>query len=77
MCKRFLWNEEVQIKGKALVVWDALYLPKVAGGLNITDIYVWNKTSILKHLWNLNKEKDKLLILWVHTFYIKGKKSWK
>ncbi|KAH0752152.1 hypothetical protein KY285_005300 [Solanum tuberosum] len=76
MCKRFLWNGETQVKGKALVVWDILCWPKVAGGLNVIDIYMWNKTAILKHLWDLNKKKDKLWIVWVHTFYLKGRKPW-
>ncbi|KAH0682843.1 hypothetical protein KY289_020595 [Solanum tuberosum] len=76
MCKRFLWNGETQVKGKALVAWDILCWPKVAGGLNVIDIYMWNKAAILKHLWDLNKKKDKLWIVWVHTFYLKGRKPW-
>ncbi|XP_049381354.1 uncharacterized protein LOC125845909 [Solanum stenotomum] len=31
MCKRFLWNGETQVKEKALIAWDTLCLPKVAG----------------------------------------------
>ncbi|KAH0720491.1 hypothetical protein KY284_005521 [Solanum tuberosum] len=71
MCKRFLWNGETQVKGKALVAWDILCWPKVAGGLYAIEIYMWNKAAILKHLWDLNKKKDKLWIVWVHTFYLK------
>ncbi|KAH0725555.1 hypothetical protein KY284_001420 [Solanum tuberosum] len=62
---RFLWNGETQVKGKALVAWDILCWPKVAGGLNVIDIYMWNKEAILKHLWDLNKKKDKVWIVWV------------
>ena len=60
MCRMFLWNGEKQGKGKALIAWETLCLPKVASGLNITNMYVWNKEAILKHLWNLCKKKDKL-----------------
>lgn len=76
MCKRFLWDGEVQAKGKARITWDTLCWPRVAGGLDITDTHVWNKAAKLKQLWNLNKKKGKLWIVWVHTFYSKGKKSW-
>ena len=50
------------------MAWETLCLPKVAGGLNITNMYVWNKEAILKHLWNRCKKKDKLWIVWFHTF---------
>ncbi|KAG5610973.1 hypothetical protein H5410_022254 [Solanum commersonii] len=49
---------------------------QVVGGLNIIDVYMWNKTTILKHLWNLSKKKDKLWIAWVHNYYIKNRKPW-
>ncbi|KAK4726871.1 hypothetical protein R3W88_031788 [Solanum pinnatisectum] len=39
-------------------------------------MYVWNKAAILKHMWNLCKKKDKLWIVWVHTFYLKGRDPW-
>ncbi|KAK4727001.1 hypothetical protein R3W88_031918 [Solanum pinnatisectum] len=76
MCKRFLWNGDKEGKGKALIAWETLCWPKTAGGLNITDMYVWNKTAILKHMWNLCKKKDRLWIVWVHTFYLKGRDPW-
>lgn len=47
-------------------------MPKVAGGLNITNIGLWNKAAILKHYWSLGQKKDRLWIKWVHTYYIKG-----
>lgn len=53
-------NSNKQGKGKALIARETLCLPKASGGLNITDIYVWNKVAILKHLRNLYKKKDTL-----------------
>ncbi|KAH0720194.1 hypothetical protein KY284_005224 [Solanum tuberosum] len=76
ICKRFLLNDDAQTKGKALVAWDKLCWPKVAGGMNITDVYVWNKVAILKYMWDLSKKKDKLWIVWVHTYYIKDRRPW-
>ena len=49
MCRRFLWNDDKQGKRRTLIAWETLCLTKVAGGLNITDMYVWNKAVILKH----------------------------
>ncbi|KAG5607203.1 hypothetical protein H5410_028695 [Solanum commersonii] len=46
-----------------------------AGGLNITDILVWNKAAILKHYSNLCKTEDKLWIQWVHILW-KRKAIW-
>ncbi|XP_070004226.1 uncharacterized protein LOC107821332 [Nicotiana tabacum] len=71
ICKRFLWTGETDGSKKALVAWKQLCWPKTAGGLNITDIIIWNKAAILKHLWNLCKKKDRLWIQWMHTYYIK------
>ncbi|KAG5615152.1 hypothetical protein H5410_014976 [Solanum commersonii] len=50
--------------------------PAVAGGLNVTDVYVWNKAAILKYLWDLSKKKDKLWIVWIYTYDIKDRRPW-
>ncbi|XP_070019933.1 uncharacterized protein [Nicotiana sylvestris] len=64
LCRRFLWNGNNECSKKALITWDKICLPKSAGGLNIVDIYTWNKAAILKHLWNLCKKKDRLWVQW-------------
>ncbi|XP_070015206.1 uncharacterized protein [Nicotiana sylvestris] len=74
ICKRFLWTGETENKAKALVAWKQLCWPKSAGGLNITDILIWNRAVLIKHLWNINKKKDRLWIQWIHTYYIKQQK---
>lgn len=74
--KRFLWTGEHQRKGKTTIAWDTMRKPKVAGGLNISEIQKWNKASIIKHMWSLSQKKDKLWIKWVHTYYLKGKQTW-
>ncbi|XP_060201738.1 uncharacterized protein LOC132630180 [Lycium barbarum] len=76
VCQKFLWTCAAEAKNKALVAWDQLCWPKTAGGLNITDVHTWNKAAIVKQLWNLSKKKDKLWIMWVHTYYIKGRAAW-
>lgn len=76
ICKRFLWNEEVQNRDKALLVWETLCNSKTEGALIILDIQTQNKATIIKLLWNLAKQKDKLSVIWVHSYYIKESRSW-
>lgn len=57
VCKRFLWNGEVQNKDKALIAWEIICQPASAGELNIVEVQKWNQATILKHLWNLANKK--------------------
>ncbi|XP_059315533.1 uncharacterized protein LOC132066187 [Lycium ferocissimum] len=57
---------------KSLVSWSRMCMPKANyGGLNLTNLKLWNKTTITKTCWELAKKKDTLWIKWVHTHYIK------
>lgn len=57
---------------KALIAWDKLCQSKSTGGLNFMNIELWNKAAICKLLWSVCRRKEKLWIIWVHTYYIKG-----
>nr|XP_016476628.1 PREDICTED: uncharacterized protein LOC107798174 [Nicotiana tabacum] len=61
---------------KALIAWEKLCSPKVAGGLNFTNVELWNKAAISKLLWSICTGKEKLWVQWVHTYYIKGSTVW-
>ncbi|XP_060170867.1 uncharacterized protein LOC132601823 [Lycium barbarum] len=74
--KIFLWTLGVEAKKKALVSWETLCWPKIAGEMNLSDIYVWNRVAILKQLWNLSKKKDTLWMQWVHAYYLRGQNPW-
>ncbi|XP_019238224.1 PREDICTED: uncharacterized protein LOC109218324 [Nicotiana attenuata] len=76
ICRRFLWSGSVEPTKKALIAWDKLCAPKVAGGLNFTNIELWNKAAICKLLWNICKKKEKLWVQWVHAYYIKDNNIW-
>ncbi|XP_070018870.1 uncharacterized protein [Nicotiana sylvestris] len=76
ICKRFLWTGETKNKAKALVVWKQLCWPKSAGGLNITDILIWNRAALIKHIWNIDKKKDRVWIQWIYTYYFKQQVVW-
>ncbi|XP_060185527.1 uncharacterized protein LOC132614990 [Lycium barbarum] len=71
-CRTFLWTGSNNCSRKALVAWEKICRPKTAVGLNVIDILTWNRAAICKLLWPVEQKKDKLWVLWVHTFYIKS-----
>lgn len=34
--------------------------------------HLWNKSTLIKMLWNLHMKSDKLWIRWVNAYYLKG-----
>ncbi|XP_019224489.1 PREDICTED: uncharacterized protein LOC109206154 [Nicotiana attenuata] len=75
-CRNFLWTGGNDLSKKALIAWDRLCLPKIAGGLNILDIYTWNWAAIGKLLWNICRKKDCLWVKWIHAYYTKTGDIW-
>ncbi|XP_060200470.1 uncharacterized protein LOC132628726 [Lycium barbarum] len=72
VCRTFLWTDSNNLSRKALVAWEKICKPKTAGGLNVLDISTWNNPAIYKLLWAVEQKKDKLWVVWIHTFYIKA-----
>lgn len=72
ICRSFLWTGKEDVSKKALLAWDTICKPKLAEGLNFTNMMVWNKAAICTSLWNLCNKKDKIWVKWVHTYYIQG-----
>ncbi|XP_049381304.1 uncharacterized protein LOC125845835 [Solanum stenotomum] len=50
ICKRFLWNGEVNNKGKALIAWDTLCWPKTAGGKEPWEVNVKQASWIVRKI---------------------------
>ncbi|CAK8562737.1 unnamed protein product [Lathyrus sativus] len=73
ICRIFLWTGGFKGNRKALVAWKQIYNPRSHGGLNIVDIEVWNKSTIMKLLWNLSGNEDSLWVKCVQTYYLKNK----
>lgn len=69
ICRKFSWSAGTETSRKALISWEKLCWPIVAGGLNFLDIGAWNKAATCKLLWSLSKKKDKIWIQWVHMYY--------
>ncbi|KAG5594737.1 hypothetical protein H5410_035969 [Solanum commersonii] len=49
----------------AKVAWNKVCSPLCFGGLNLTNVSVWNRAAIAKTHWALAKKEDKLWIRWV------------
>lgn len=47
-------------------------MPYSVGGIDLINIYIWNKAALAKTCWDLAHKSDKLWIRWVHSFYIKS-----
>ncbi|PNX94562.1 ribonuclease H [Trifolium pratense] len=72
ICCTFLWTGSIEKSRKASVAWKSVCQPKRNGGLNIIDLEVWNRITLLKLLWNLSGKSDNLWKKWVHVYYIKN-----
>ncbi|KAG5569776.1 hypothetical protein H5410_059542 [Solanum commersonii] len=60
VCRKFLWTGSLYGFKKALVAWEKLCHPKVAGGINLLDLHRWNQATLCKLLWNSGHQKMKL-----------------
>lgn len=47
-------------------------MPQAAGGLNVLNLYHWNKVYVAKHLWDITMKNYCLWIRWVHSYYMKN-----
>jgi predicted transcriptional regulator len=72
---RFLWSGR-DTKAHAKVAWSQLCVPKQEGGLGIKRIEVWNKASMLNHIWNLFTKAGSLLVAWINANMLKGRCLW-
>ncbi|XP_019237844.1 PREDICTED: uncharacterized protein LOC109217990 [Nicotiana attenuata] len=47
----FFWTGSNEPSRRALVAWDKICMPLLAGGLNVIDVTNWNKAALCKLLW--------------------------
>ncbi|GJT73659.1 RNA-directed DNA polymerase, eukaryota, reverse transcriptase zinc-binding domain protein [Tanacetum coccineum] len=76
MFKKFLWNSEESCKGKSKVAWMDLCKPKDQGGLGFKSLELWNKTLLVKHLWNVASRKESLWVKWINVVKLKKRSVW-
>jgi hypothetical protein len=73
---RFLWNGKDVEAAKAKVAWNDICFPKKEGGLGLKRIDVWNKTSMLRHIWNLFARSGSLWVAWIKENFLKKRSFW-
>jgi hypothetical protein len=62
----------LDVKAKAKVSWEKICVPKKEGGLGIKRLEVWNKASMMVHIWNLFARAGSLWVAWVEEVWLKG-----
>jgi hypothetical protein len=65
----------VYVSAKAKVAWSDVCFPK-KGSLGLKILEVWNKSSILRHIWNLFACAGSLWVAWTKTYLLKGRSFW-
>jgi hypothetical protein len=73
---RFLWNGKDVEAAKAKVAWNDICFPKKEGGLGLKRIEVWNKTSMLRHIWSLFARSGSLWVAWIKENFLKKRSFW-
>ncbi|XP_058765398.1 uncharacterized protein LOC131638870 [Vicia villosa] len=56
---------------KSHIAGERVCAPQSKGGLNIINMYAWNKACMVRLLWNLCKKKYSMWVRWVHMYYVK------
>ena len=72
--RTFLWHgKEIEKKGKCLVKWEKVCLPKSAGGLGVLNLREQNKALLMKNLFKFFNKHDIpwVQLLW-HAYYQNG-----
>ncbi|GKC81363.1 RNA-directed DNA polymerase, eukaryota, reverse transcriptase zinc-binding domain protein, partial [Tanacetum coccineum] len=74
--KNFIWNNGDNYKGKEKVAWLEVCKPNDQGWLGFKSLELWNKTLLVKHLWNIASRKESLWVKWVNVVKLKNRSVW-
>lgn len=72
ICRDFLWSGAEGGSRKASIAWSTVFLPYEYDGLGIKDFVMWNRASVLKQFWAIDKAKERLWLKWIRAYYTKG-----
>ncbi|GJW04980.1 RNA-directed DNA polymerase, eukaryota, reverse transcriptase zinc-binding domain protein [Tanacetum coccineum] len=76
-CKQLVdKNSGDSCKGKAKVAWKEVCKPKDQGGIGFKSLELWNKTLLVKHLWNVASRKESLWVKWINVVKLKKISVW-
>lgn len=69
---RFLWNGEDANSVRAKVAWGEVCFPKKEGVLCLKCLDFWNKSFMIRHIWNLFAKSGSLWVALVRAYLLKG-----
>lgn len=74
---KFLWGGKPNAKCHHKVAWIDCCLPKLEGGLGISDLHERNKAAIFYQIWRISHYSDSSIwIQWFHKCLLKDKSFW-
>ena len=76
LLRSFLWKGSDFSYGNAKVAWDTICLPKKEGGLGVKNLEVWNRTSMVKHLWSICNLTKSIWSSWISSCLFQGRSIW-
>ncbi|KAL5569664.1 hypothetical protein UlMin_026239 [Ulmus minor] len=76
MMRQFLWEREVGGKGRSLVDWKLVCIPKERGGLGIGNLLLRNKALLGKWLWRFPLEQNSLWAAVIRSKYGLNREGW-
>lgn len=63
------------VKGK-LKLLGLIYVSLKTKGLSFKSLEIWNKTLLVKHLWNVASKKESLWVKWINVVKLKNRSVW-
>ncbi|XP_022891863.1 uncharacterized protein LOC111406714 [Olea europaea var. sylvestris] len=75
--RAFLWKGSDLGAGGSKVAWAKICMPKEEGGLGLRGLEIWNKATMLKHLWSLCSDcASSLWVSWTRCYLLRGRSIW-
>ncbi|KAJ9536716.1 hypothetical protein OSB04_un000101 [Centaurea solstitialis] len=72
----FLWAHGNSSRGKVKVSWEVVCKPKLAGGLGLKRLPMWNRALLVSHIWDILRKKKSVWVTWIHLHRLSGSTFW-
>lgn len=72
----FLWKEGTQGHYFAKVAWGKVCRPKEEGGLGLKNIQEWNLACMVRHVWDIARNKDTMWVKWIDSNRLHSQNIW-
>ena len=72
----FLWAQGEKSKGKCRVAWENVCKPLKAGGLGFKNLSTWNRSFLVKHIWDILCKRQSLWVRWITMHCVHNESIW-